>query len=127
MPRPPGRAEAGSVAVTVSSDHPEAVNVARSLVFHGQAINVGVLYDQAFAVMTPEMQDRMGGLETWRSGLGSSFWRSLDIADVRASGPDLIAAVRLRTVQDAQHGPAGQTCSDWKLWSTSCSGMIRSG
>lgn len=106
--------EDSSVAVTVSSNHPEAVNIARSLVFHGQSINIGA-YDLAFAVLTPEMQDRMGGLETWRSGLGSSFWRSLDIADVRASGPDLIATVRLRTVQDPQHGPAGQTCSDWNL------------
>ena len=110
----PPAGEDSSVAVTVSSDHPEAVNIARSLVFHGQSINVGA-YDLAFAVLTPEMQDRMGGLETWRSGLGSSFWRSLEITDVRASGPDLIAAVRLRTAQDAQHGPAGQTCSDWNL------------
>ncbi|HSO92474.1 MAG TPA: trypsin-like peptidase domain-containing protein [Arthrobacter sp.] len=106
--------EAGAVAVTVSSDHPEAVNIAGSLLFHGRSINLGA-YDLAFAILTPEMQERMGGLETWRSGLGSSFWRSLNVAAVRASGPDLIAAVRLRTVQDAEHGPAGQTCSDWAL------------
>ncbi|XAS63584.1 trypsin-like peptidase domain-containing protein [Micrococcaceae bacterium Sec5.8] len=110
----PPAGEANSIAVTVSSNHPEAVNIARSLVFHGQSINLGA-YDQAFAILSPEMQQRMGGLETWRSGLGSSFWRSLDIADVRTSGPELIASVRLRTVQDAGHGPAGQTCSDWAL------------
>lgn len=110
----PPAGEADSLAVTVSSNHPEAVNVARSLVFHGQSINLGA-YDQAFAILSPEMQQRMGGLETWRSGLGSSFWRSLDIAGVKASGPALIASVRLRTVQDAGHGPAGQTCSDWDL------------
>ena len=110
----PPAEEAGAVAVTVSSDHPEAVNIAGSLIFHGRSINLGA-YDLAFAILTPEMQERMGGLETWRSGLGSSFWRSLDIRAVRASGTDLIAAVRLRTVQDAEHGPAGQTCSDWAL------------
>ncbi|MET4137237.1 S1C family serine protease [Pseudarthrobacter sp. PvP090] len=106
--------EAGSVAVTVSSDHPEAVNVARSLVFHGQSINLGA-YDLAFAILSPEMQERMGGLETWRAGLASSFWRTLDIADVTTSGAEVIAAVRLRTVQDPADGPAGQACSDWAL------------
>lgn len=110
----PPAGQAGSIAVTVSSNHPEAVNIARSLVFHGQSINLGA-YDLAFAILSPEMQQRMGGLETWRSGLGSSFWQSLDIADVKASGSELIASVRLRTVQDAEHGPAGQTCSDWAL------------
>ncbi|MCB5292704.1 S1C family serine protease [Arthrobacter sp. SO3] len=110
----PPAGEASSIAVTVSSNHPEAVNIARSLVFHGQSINLGA-YDLAFAILSPEMQQRMGGLETWRSGLGSSFWQNLDIADVKASGSELIASVRLRTVQDAEHGPAGQTCSDWAL------------
>lgn len=110
----PPAVEASSIAVTVSSDHPEAVNIARSLVFHGQSINLGA-YDLAFAILSPEMQERMGGLETWRSGLGSSFWRTLDIAEVKMSGTELLAVVRLRTVQDAEHGPAGQTCSDWAL------------
>ena len=106
--------DASSVAVTVSSDHPEAVNIAGSLVFHGQSINLGA-YDLAFAILTPDMQERMGGLETWRSGLGTSFWRSLNIADVRTSGTDLAAFVRLRTIQAAKDGPEGQTCSDWAL------------
>lgn len=110
----PAPAATSEIAVTVNSDHPQAANITQSLVFHGQSINRGA-YDLAFAILTPEMQDRMGGLGTWREGLGSSFWRTLVVEDVAAAGPDLKASVRLRTVQDAQHGPGGQTCSEWDL------------
>src|SRR6478735_12625673 len=110
----PAPADTSAIDVTVNSDHPQAANITQSLVFHGQSINRGA-YDLAFAILTPEMQDRMGGLETWREGLGSSFWRTLEVEDVSAAGPDLTASVRLRTVQDAQHGPDGQSCSEWKL------------
>jgi len=103
-----------AIDVTVNSDHPQAANITQSLVFHGQSINRGA-YDLAFAILTPEMQDRMGGLATWREGLGSSFWRMLEVDNVSVNGPDLTVSVRLRTVQDAQHGPDGQSCSEWNL------------
>jgi serine protease Do len=110
----PAPADASTVTVTVDSDHPQASDIAQSLVIHGQSINRGA-YDVAFAILTPEMQAKMGGLEAWRSGLGSSFWQTLDVDEVAAAGAQLKALVRLRTVQDTQHGPEGQTCSDWSL------------
>ncbi|MFC5268148.1 S1C family serine protease [Kribbella qitaiheensis] len=89
--------------------------VAQSLVLHGTAINQGQ-YAVAFELFTPAMQRRMGGVATWSRGLGSSYWRGIDIRGVAKSDPtNLLATVRLRTEQSAEDGPSGQTCSIWPL------------
>ena len=72
-----------SVDVTVTTDHESAAMLAQSLAVHGQAINTGQ-YDVAFDLFTPSLQEQMEGLETWRQGLISTFWRELQVADVRA-------------------------------------------
>jgi serine protease Do len=99
---------------TVHSDHPAAANATQSLVTHGGSINRGA-YDLAFAILTPEQQAVQGGLEVWRANLGTSFWRTLDVDTVTSEGSGLTAVVRLRTSQDAQDGPDGQSCSEWVL------------
>jgi serine protease Do len=84
-------------------------------VLHGTAINQGQ-YAVAFGLFSPEMQRRMGGVGTWSRGLGSSFWRGIDIRGISKSGSGrLVAAVRLITEQAAEDGPSGQTCSIWRL------------
>ncbi len=107
-------AATSAVAVTVGSGHPQAANIAQSLVIHGESINRAA-YDWAFSMFTPEMQARMGGVETWQSGLASTFWRTLDLVDVTGGGSRYAADVRLKTDQAADKGPDGQSCSQWTL------------
>ncbi len=110
----PAPAATSAVTVTVGSEHPQAANIAQSLVIHGESINRAA-YDVAFSMFTREMQSRMGGVETWKAGLSSTFWRTLDLVDVTSEGSRLAADVRLRTEQSAEDGPGGQACSDWTL------------
>lgn len=110
----PAQAYPSAVTVTVGSGHPQSANIAQSLVLHGVSINRAA-YGLAFDVFTPEMQARMGGVETWSSGLGSTFWRTLDLAEVNIADSGLTADVRLRTDQAADKGPDGQACSEWTL------------
>ena len=110
----PTPAATSAVAVTVGSGHPQAATIAQSLVIHGESINRAA-YDWAFTMFTPEMQARMGGVETWQSGLASTFWRTLDLVDVTGAGSRYAADVRLRTDQAAEKGPDGQSCSKWTL------------
>ncbi|WIG17449.1 S1C family serine protease [Kocuria rosea] len=103
-----------SVDVTVTTDHESAAMLAQSLAVHGQAINTGQ-YDVAFDLFTPSLQEQMEGLETWRQGLISTFWRELQVADVTGAGDTLTARTWVRTEQSATDGPDGQTCSWWAL------------
>jgi S1-C subfamily serine protease len=103
------------VQVAIDSEHDQAPNIAQSLQIHGQAINDGA-YRAAYALFTPEEQQRMGGLENWTEGLASSYWTTLDVVDVSGRGDDLKALVRLRTLQDVEDGYGGeQDCSDWTI------------
>lgn len=102
------------VAVAITSEHAEAPAVAQSLLTHGQAINSGA-YEVAFDFFTQHKQRQVGGLDRWSAGLATSYWRRLEVSDVRGSGDVLTAEVLLRTEQAARWGPLGQTCSDWSI------------
>lgn len=103
-----------SVDVTVASDDENAAELAQLLALHGNAINTSQ-YDVAFGLFTPSLQERMEGLETWRSGLLSTFWRELAILDVTGSTDAPVVHALVRTEQLAEDGPDGRTCSIWAL------------
>lgn len=103
-----------SVDVTVSSDHENAAAFAQLLALHGDAINTSQ-YDVAFDLLTPALQEEMGGLETWRQGLLTTYWRELVVQGVDGSGDSLTAQTWVRTEQAAEDGPGGMTCSWWAL------------
>ena len=97
--------------VTVSSDHPDASDVAQAVFLHGQGINEGN-YEAAWSVFGPSLQ-RQFPLATWQGGLGTSYWETLDLFEVTGQGDQLVARAQFRTEQDAAFGRDGQTCSDW--------------
>lgn len=103
-----------AVDVTVATEHESAAAVAQSLAVHGNAINDSQ-YDVAFDLFTPSMQEEMEGLETWRQGLLTTYWRELVVQGVTGSGDSLTAETWVRTTQAAEEGPDGQTCSWWAL------------
>lgn len=102
------------LTVEVQTSDPNADSIAQTLQTYGQAINSGA-YDVAFDFFTPETQQGLGGLDTWRAGLDSVFWRSVSLQEVTGSGPTLNAKAAVRTEQDASVGFAGQTCSVWTV------------
>ncbi|MGP5162518.1 hypothetical protein [Arthrobacter rhombi] len=108
---------AGSVDVEVNieSEHDQAANIAQSLQTHGQGISDGA-YDAAFDMFTPQMQQRMDGLQTWQEGLASSYWTGFNLVDVSGYGDDVVALAQLQTLQNMEDSKGGQQdCSDWTI------------
>ena len=107
--------EAPPLEVTVSSTHPEAPSLAQTFKLYADAINTGD-YDLAFDLLTPSVREDVGSVENLADELASSFWISIDVSDVTVEDPvtDQVE-VYFRTVQDAEFGPQGQTCSDWHV------------
>lgn len=81
---------------------------------YAQAINAGA-YNVAFSFYTPAMQQPMGGVAKWSSGLDTSYWTSLSVLRTSGTEDAITAEVLIETVQDAQYGPEGQTCSQWDM------------
>jgi len=107
--------QAPPLEVTVSSAHPEAPSLAQTFKLYADAINTGN-YDLAFELLTPSVRGDVGSVEDLASELASSFWISIDVSDVSAEDPTTDQAeLYFRTVQDAEFGPQGQTCSDWHV------------
>ena len=100
--------------VTVDSRHADASDIAQSLFLHGSGINQGS-YESAWTMFTRAMQGRMGGLDQWQRNLKSSYWTDLTVTEVERSGDRAVAAVALTTEQEAEDGPANQTCSRWRF------------
>lgn len=103
-----------TLQVTVETHTPVARDIARSLMVHGEAINLGN-YQAAWQVFTPSMQRAMVSLDTWSRGLQSSYWTRLAVRDVALSGDRATVGVILMTEQDAADGRNGQTCSVWAM------------
>ena len=101
------------VTVTVSSSNPEAPSIAQTFQLYAQSINDR--YDeQTWSLLTPSMQERVGGFEHYFQELSTSSWLSLDVRGVEAvdSVTDR-ATVAFRTTQDPAYGPDGSPCTDW--------------
>jgi hypothetical protein len=64
-----------NIITTNKSDHSQASGVIQSLLRHSKGINRAA-YEAAFAVLTPDMQTQMKGLEKWKDGLKTSCWRA---------------------------------------------------
>jgi S1-C subfamily serine protease len=111
-----------AINVSVVPDTTEARDIARSLVVHGESINNGN-YEIAWDLFTARAKRDLGDLETWQSGLGSSYWTDLTVGSAAVRGDDATVEVALGTRQDAADGYHGQTCSVWSLTYT----MKRSG
>lgn len=102
------------VAVDGDVSDPEVAFALLTLLVHGDAINQGS-YDSAYAIFTPRMQEAMGGVEAWSSGLHSSYWTELTLTDSTVTQGGVTLRVALRTEQAPEDGPDGQSCSDWDL------------
>lgn len=99
------------LAVTVSSDDPNAQDIAQALFTHGESINSGD-YEAAWSVFSPSFQ-RNHPLLSWQQGLETSYWETLEVVDVTETDGGANVDVAFRTVQDTEFGHNGQTCSDW--------------
>jgi len=103
------------IAVTVDTPDERGMQVAQSLLIHGQAINGGA-YDLAYRMFTPAAQQEQGGIATWSQGMDTSYWQAIDIGNIASTAPGTITAnVSLQTTQSAAKGPDGQTCSIWHM------------
>lgn len=111
-----------AIDVTVNPSDPVAQDIARSLVVHGDAINAGN-YEAAWQVFSSRMRSKMGNVESWSSGLGSSYWNAITIQRLTGTGDTALVRTVLRTEQSAANGHDGQTCSVWVM----DYGMVRSG
>ncbi|NUL46574.1 hypothetical protein F7P69_15415 [Cellulosimicrobium funkei] len=110
----PEPVESNEVVVDVTSLHVQADAIAQSLALHGNSINTAQ-YDVAFNLFTPDMQGKVGGLQTWEEGVYTSYWRGLWIADVSAEGDHLIAETTLVTEQSSEYSDEGWSCTIWPL------------
>lgn len=102
------------VAVDGDVSDPDVAVALLTLLVHGDAINHGS-YDSAYAIFTPRMQEAMGDVEAWSSGLQSSYWTDLTLTDSTVTQGGVSLRVALRTEQAPEDGPDGQYCSDWDL------------
>ena len=107
-------ADDGILAVDVHSSEPAAVDIARSLSLHGQGINQGN-YEAAWEIFSPRMKSALKDVETWKDGLGTSYWERLSVISVEVSADSATVQAGLQTRQDAEFGHQGQTCSLWNL------------
>ncbi|WP_157697185.1 trypsin-like peptidase domain-containing protein [Brachybacterium avium] len=119
-PDPPGMpacaTEAEPFELTVDTDlsDPDVIVAALTVLVHGEAINTGS-YESAFAMFTPQMQEAMGGLEEWSSGLDTSYWTELTLTGSTITEEGVELRMTLRTEQSPHYGPGGEACSDWDL------------
>lgn len=103
------------VAVRVSSTSPEAPSIAQALQLYAQAINDRYI-ELVWRLLTPAMREQAGGYDEYAEGLSTSSWISFDVLTVEAVDPVTdVATVAARTVQAAEHGWDGATCSDWLI------------
>ena len=103
---------ARTIDVRVDSTASDAPDIARSLLVHGDAINSGT-YDAAWQVFTPHMQHVLKDVDSWSSGLDTSYWTRISVENVSGQGDRRVARTVVTTEQDAQFGRDGQTCSVW--------------
>ena len=103
-----------SLAVEVTSSHPEAPSLAQTFQLYADAINTRD-YAVAYGLLTPAVR-RGGTVEEYGAKLESSYWIAIELVDVEAidANSDDVE-VHFRTLQDAEFGPDGQTCTDWRV------------
>lgn len=111
-----GLATKNQIMVKVDTPDERGIQVAQSLLIHGQAINSGA-YEMAYRVFTPEAQADQGGYSHWSQDMGSSYWHAIDVADIRSTGFGIITAnVSLKTTQFPAESINGmQGCSVWHM------------
>lgn len=109
-------ADGTQVDVHVSSDAPEAVEIAQIFQLYAQSINSG-WYEQAWSLLSASARARQkGDYDGFASRLESSYWLRLDVESVTVVDDETdTAVVAFTTEQDAAQGPGGQTCSRWRL------------
>lgn len=95
--------------VEVRSGHSYARDVAAAISLQGQALNTGG-HEVAFAVFTPDRQDRLGGLEKWREEQAGRHWDHVTVRRIVGSGDVVDASVEVRTRLDPAHRVEGRSC-----------------
>lgn len=98
------------VDVQVTSIDERAPLFAQILGQLGQGINDGD-YEGGFDLFTSGMQQRLGGLQSWRSDLDTSYWRYVTVEDVEDASAGVVVTAMLQTEQSSDNGYQGQTCS----------------
>lgn len=113
-PAPPTPA-VESVALDPDVDHPAAAEVRAVLRGYFAGINER-RYADAFAYYSPGSKPFRDGLAVWTEAQSTSSITNPAISAVRDTGSDAVEVdVTFTSRQDAQHGPGGQTCTNWEL------------
>lgn len=113
-PAAPPAARTNSTQVTVESDNPDAEAIADTFRTYANGINAAD-YDRAHAALGPSAQERTGSGQ-FEEAQRSSYLLEIHLVDVQSAGTGRdTASVTMTSVQDAEYGHAGQTCSEWNL------------
>ncbi len=99
--------------VILLADHPQGPAVASTLQQWHDGINVGD-YALAFDAYTVGLQQQVGFTQ-FSDGNQTSTILSPVVEVVTATGGGLDTTISFRSLQAAEWGPDGQTCSDWRL------------
>ena len=112
----PSTPSAEPVALDPGIDHPAAADVRAVLGGYITGINER-RYADAFAFYSPDSAAAKGGLTAWTEAQSTSSITNPAISAARATGdPNAVEVdVRFISTQDAEHGPNGQTCTNWEL------------
>jgi serine/threonine-protein kinase PknK len=107
---------ADPVALDADVVHPAAADVRAVLRGYITGINER-RYADAFAYYSPDSAAAKGGLTAWTEAQSTSSITDPAISAVRSTGdPNAVEVdVRFTSTQDAEHGPNGQTCTNWEL------------
>ncbi|HWM60073.1 MAG TPA: protein kinase [Pseudonocardia sp.] len=95
--------------------HPERDAIAARLGSYFQAINDHD-FEKAFGYFSPDSAVVGNGYDTFREGNSTTVvqrQRILAITDL--PGDAVTATVTYRSTQDAEFGPSGETCTNWRL------------
>ena len=110
-----GGATARQIAVDGGITHPARDNVADRLDGYFRALN-DKNYDAAFGYFSPDSAVAGNGLAAFRKNNSTTeVQRQRIIAIDNLAADRLQVTVTYRSTQDAQYGPSGATCADWRL------------
>ncbi|MDD0858620.1 serine protease [Arthrobacter alpinus] len=111
-----GVATNNQITVKVETPDERGIQVAQSLLIHGQAINSGA-YQMAYNIFTPLAQAEQHGYLEWSKDLDTSYWQRIDIASIASTGDgSIVANASLRTSQDPAQSVDGlQSCTVWHM------------
>lgn len=107
---PPLTDDLFSFSISAKSKHSDARDVSAAFALHAQARNAGKS-EVAFEILTPGMQEREKGLDTWQAQNRTLRWDQMSIERMFGSGTVIEAHVELRTDEPSTSERQRGTCS----------------